>query len=84
MLKYYIVVLIFGKVASFTGPILDHDACRNQAQFRYEEIIKKASERGVTSVQIDGKTATKNDLAVVCKTFLKDPEIVIDLSQIKQ
>ena len=84
MLKYYIVVLIFGKVASFTGPIEDHDACRNQAQLRYEEIIKRAADRGITSVQIDGKTASKNDLAVVCKTYLKEPTIVIDLSKINQ
>ena len=84
MLKYFILVLIFGKVASVTGPVEDHDACRNQAQARYEDIIQKASARGVTSVKIDGRTATKNDLAVICKTALFEPQVQIDISQIKQ
>jgi hypothetical protein len=84
MFKYYIVVLIFGQVAAVTGPIKDHGSCKNQAEARYGQIVSTAKAKNITSIVIEGKTATQKDLRVICKAGLFSPRIVLDLTNISQ
>jgi len=84
MFHYYIVILIFGRVAAVTGPIDDHSTCKIQATSRYEQIVTTAQAKGVSSIVIEGKTATQKDLSVICKGGTNPPKITIDISNISQ
>jgi hypothetical protein len=83
MLKYYILVLIFGQVAAVTGPFTDHVSCKNQATARYNQIVATAKAKDITSIVIEGRTATQKNLRVICKEALYSPKIVIDLSNVE-
>ncbi len=84
MFHYYIVVLIFGRVAAVTGPIDDHTTCKVQAETRYEQIVTTAKAKGVSSIIVEGKTATQKDLSVICKGGTNSPKITIDITNISQ
>lgn len=81
---FYVVVLILGKVAAVDGPMENATTCNQQAATRFEMIIKKAEEKGIKSVVVDGQTATKKDLSVVCKNTTVAPKVVVDLNNIQQ
>ena len=82
MFHYYIVILIFGRVAAVTGPVEDHASCKIQAESKYEQIVTTAKSKGVTSVVIEGKIATQKDLVVICKGGTNPPKITIDITNL--
>ena len=81
MLKFYALVLVFGKIAGFTGPFEEEPVCNEQASAIHGQIISKAKAQNITSIKVEGKDAYEKDLSVVCKRFIRSPRIQINIVQ---